>query len=80
MLQIELVGGPRCGDRLTLEGWPTFPAEYERTTVQHFDVGGGKIAERATTFTYEQSWMLPKRDGRVVYEFKGYRDGVSTGA
>lgn len=80
MLQIELVGGPRCGDRLTLGG-STLPAEYRHKVAQHFDIGGGKTEQRSTVFTYEQSWMLPKRDEvRVVYEFKGYRDGVSTGA
>ena len=78
MLQIELVGGPRCGDRLNL-GVTAYPAEYRHELVQHFDTGA-TVVQRSTVFTYEQSWMLPKRDGRVVYEFKGYRDGVSTGA
>lgn len=65
----EMVGGPACGEMLTL----TDPPRELRRTVAVGDSG-------AITFVYKRNALLPRKSGAVAYEFKGYPKDVPTGA
>lgn len=74
MFQIELMGGPRCGDRVFLNR-ETLPSRHHVLIVQQYEGG----ATRTLEFNYVPS-AYPARDGAHVYAFEGYRDGVATRA
>lgn len=83
MITIELVGGPRCGERLNMTG-PEYPPDVKHTLIQQFKpiTGAELVVEKATVFTYIRTDQMAADDSRIVrrYEFVGYRDGVSTPA
>lgn len=73
MLQIELVGGPRCGDRPYLDR-ESLPSEYE---VQMHVV---MTAEEVKTLTFKYvptTSPTPTRRGAYVLEFVGYEGGFT---
>lgn len=74
MIFIELVGGPRCGDKLTLSD-SDYPETYTCSVVGYVDKGSGKTTEveRAERFRYRRAGFVAGLNPvRARYSFEGY--------